>query len=177
MVTNFFQALAGLQVQADWQLCISMNEGQMTASVLLRNERAADDARKVIPPMILKGTPADLDNGFFTAIETPAKETDKLFSNMEAYQQAQAAAKKQSKMGQGSADKEKQEKEEAKKQKAELKKQYDERMKAVAALEEQKQYKEAIALLPDSSEFPDYADEINKRSLELLQKNISPGLF
>jgi PRTRC genetic system protein E len=130
MNTNFFQTIDGLNVIGDWKITLSKAEKDKWAvSILLVNEKLEDDAKKVVPPMILKGTAKELDEGFFKAIETPVKKTSELFANMENYLASLEEAEKKSKM-----EKEKEDKE--KKGIEERKKKYESKMKNVADLEE-----------------------------------------
>jgi PRTRC genetic system protein E len=182
MVTNFFQTLGSLKADIDWRISIARGSGeQLIVSVLPVNDKVGDDARKLIQPMLFKGTAAELDNGFFPSLQMPAQKISALFINMEGHLKSVEESKKRSKMEQQSNDKDKknkeQHKEDAKVQKDEKKSLYEEQMKIVAGLEQEKKYKEAIDSLPKATDFPEYAGEINKKSLELLQKNISPGLF
>jgi PRTRC genetic system protein E len=165
MTTNFFELIAGMQIAADWKIHISRSEeNQLTVSVLLCNDKGEEAARKIVPPMLFKGTAQELGEGFFAALEQPAKATDALFANMEQYLQQVEAAKKQSKMEQDKGNKENKEKEERRKK-------YETMMKRVDELEEAKKYQEAIANLPKEKDFPEQAEEIKKRLEALRQKN------
>ncbi len=163
MTTNFFQSIADMQVQGGWNIIIARGEADtLIVSVLLTNDKAGDDASKLIPPMLLKGTPQELDEGFFAAIASPVKETSGLFANMEQYAKQLAEAKKQSKMEQDKGTKENKEKEERRKK-------YEVIMKKVEELEEAKKIQEAIANLPKEKDFPEQVEEIREK-LEVLRK-------
>ncbi len=97
---QFFQTLATLNVEGNWQLTIKAAGNRMLVSVLYTNDTVGDKAKNLIPPLILKGTAEELDNGFMDAIENPIKRTASLLVNMEAYTKAQETAKLQSKMEQ-----------------------------------------------------------------------------
>ena len=165
MTTNFFQEIAALNVQGDWKMTISTGAGnEMIVSLLLTNEKIGDDARKLIPPMIFKGTAQEIDEAFFTSIEAPAKQTASLFANMEQYMKGVEEAKLQSKMEKDREGKERKEKDERKKK-------YNALIKKVDELEEAKKYQEAIACLPKEKDYPEQAEEIKKRLESLRQKN------
>src|ERR1700743_88773 len=84
METNFFQALYGLEVQGDINITIRRNaDDKLYVSLYLNNAACGDNAQKLIPPMNLKGTPAELDEGFFASISAPLQTTSQLFVNME----------------------------------------------------------------------------------------------
>jgi len=83
MRTNFFEQMAGLQINGNLQINIQANDiGTLTVAVLLVNANPKITQGKSIPPMLLKGTPQELDEGFFGQIwYTPPKETDLFFSD------------------------------------------------------------------------------------------------
>ncbi|HEU4573462.1 MAG TPA: PRTRC system protein E [Chitinophagaceae bacterium] len=171
MKTNFFEILSSLQVEADWKITISKDAaGTLTVSVLLSNEKCGDDARKLVPPMLFKGTAQELDEGFFTCIKTPAEKTSQLFANMEQYLKAQETAKVQSKMEQDKKQKEAKQKETGDKK-------YETQMKKVTELETAGKYREAYGQLPKISDFPDHEEEITEKKNELMEKFEDTGLF
>ena len=72
MQTNFFRQLAHLNLTGDLQLLLKpTTENSFVLSILLNNEQCGDEARKLIPPLNLRGTAEELDNGFFESISTP----------------------------------------------------------------------------------------------------------
>lgn len=171
MKTNFFETLAGLKVEGDWQISIKAGtHNHMLVSVLFINDKVGDDARKLIPPMLLKGTVQELDEGFFGSIEKPVQQTAALFINMEAYAKAQGEAKQHAKM--------EQEKEQEKKKAKEAgNKKYDAQMKKVIELEEAGKFREAYGQLPKTTDYPDMEEQINDKKLALQEKFDNTGLF
>jgi PRTRC genetic system protein E len=171
MKTNFFEAIAALHAEGDWKMTIKKDGGeQLIVSLLLSNEKCGDEARKLVPPMILKGTATELDEGFFKAIEQPVKQTAGLFTNMENYLRQLDEAKWHSKMESEKQDREKKEKEE-------LRKKYEAQMKKVEELEEKEKWGEAIGQLPKAEQFPEQAEDIKKKGDELRKKHSSLSLF
>lgn len=171
MSTNFFQQLMNLHLEGDWNITIKTGaQNRMLVSVLFTNDKTGDSARKIIPPLLLKGTAQEVDEGFFSVIESPVRKTAALFANMEAYAKAQEEARLQSKMEQDKADK-------AKKEKTAGSKKYDGLMKKIEELEEAGKYREAYAQLPKAEDFPDHEEEINERRQELAEKFDQPSLF
>lgn len=163
MTTNFFQNICALQAHGDWRITISADkDNKLIVSVLLSNGKVDDAVAKQIPPMLLKGTAEELDNGFFDSIQAPIEQTSQLFANMEQYMKTVEETKKQSKMEKNKAQTENKEQDERKKK-------YDGMIKKVDELEEAKKYQEAIAHLPKAEQFPEQAEEIKKR-LEALRK-------
>lgn len=171
MQTNFFQQLATLQVEGDWNITIKTGtHNRMIVSVLFHNEKVGDTARKQIPPMLLKGTTDELDNDFFTTIKNPVQQTASLFINMEQYAKAQETARLQSKM-------EKDKQEATKKEKETGNKRYEGQMKKVAELEAAGKFREAYGQLPKPTDFPEYEAAIQEKREELTKKFDQPGLF
>jgi len=168
---NFFEQLDAMKLEGDWQINIkTSSKGVLLLSVLFINDKVGDAARKLIPPMILKGTPLELDAGFFAAIETPVKKTAALFVNMEEYEKAQADAKVNSKIEQDKKQKDD-------KNKSAVDKKYDAQMKKVDELEEAGKFREAYGQLPKAADFPEHEEEINERKEELAEKFDQSGLF
>jgi PRTRC genetic system protein E len=194
MKTNFFEQIAGLQINGTLQINIQPQEGgTLIVSVLLANNNPKITAGKNIPPMLLKATAQELDEKFFTEIGEPAKQTVRLFANLEAYQSELDKAKKQpEKAGkttalttkksadnslfnqpaqepENDADDDLDEQPDETEHLAEKQRLYDEAMQRVSRLNTDMKYKEAIAQLPDAEEYPGKASEI-KTKREQLQK-------
>jgi len=195
MKTNFFEQIAGLAITGTLQINIQPQEGgTLTVSVMLANNNPKITAGKNIPPMLLKGTPQELDEAFFNQIGEPVKQTVKLFANLEAYQTELDKAKKQpEKAGskttatpakksadnslfnqpaeehENDPDDDLDEQADETENLAEKQRLYDEAMQRVSQLNTDMKYKEAIAQLPDADEYPDKATEI-KTKREQLEK-------
>jgi len=170
MQTNFFHTLSALSVRGDWKITIKQNGQQLIVSVLLQDQQCGDDAAKTIPPLILKGTPIELDEGFFNNITAPVKATAQLFANMEAYMKAQETAQLESKM-------EKQKQTQAEQEKSAQEKKYEAAMKKAEELKAEGKPREAWMKLPDPAAFPQYADIIRSRKAELSAQFQQPSLF
>lgn len=163
--TNFFQAIAALAVAGTWKITIQGGGDKgLVVSVLFSGDKAGDEAQKKVPPMILQGTPQELDDGFFSAIGQPIQETARLFANMEQYLKEREDARTASQM-----EKDKENKET--KVKDDRRKKYEEKIKKVSELEEAKKYQEAIANMPKPADFPEQVEDIKKRLDALRQKN------
>lgn len=159
--TNFFETLAGLNAQGGWKINIAADkDGKLVVSVLLFNEKVGDDTRRMIPPMIFKGTPQEIDKGFFEAIAAPVQKTSQLFSNMEQYMKALDESKKQAKPETDKKGKDK---------KTENSKvvTFETEMAKVEELQAQEKYTEALMHLPSAEKYPDEADEIEEKRNEL----------
>ena len=170
MQTNFFRQIAKMDLTGDLQITLrSTTENNFVISVLLNNEQCGDEARKLIPPLNLRGTAEDLDNGFFETISAPLQTASGLMVDMEAYMKNLEEVKKQSAM-----EKEKQDKE--KKEKEAKEKKYKEAFQKAEELEKERKYKDAWSALPKISEHPDFAETIRKKQDEY-ERHFAPSLF
>ncbi|SHM18276.1 PRTRC system protein E, partial [Flavobacterium flevense] len=116
MNTNFFNQIAELEITGDLQLTISRGtENKLVVSILIQNEQCGDNAKQLIPPLNLRGTAEELDEGFFESIAVPLKTASGLMVNMEAYMKQLENAQKQSAMEKEKTDKEKKAKDEKEK--------------------------------------------------------------
>jgi len=193
MKTNFFEQIAGLAIAGTLQINIQPQEGgTLTVSVMLANNNPKITAGKNIPPMLLKGTPQELDEAFFSQVGEPVKQTVKLFANLETYQAELDKAKKQpEKAGskttatpaknsadnslfnqpaeehENDPDDDLDEQADETENLAKKQRLYDEAMQRVSQLNADMKYKEAIAQLPDAEEYPDKATEIKTRREQL----------
>ncbi len=168
--TNFFSSVAALNITGDLQLTIRKGaENNWIISVMLNNEQCGDEARKLIPPLNLKGTVNELDEGFFERITTPLQSASGLVDNMEAFMKQLEEAKKQSAMEKEKADREKKAKEEKDKK-------FKEAMAKADELEKEGQYRDAWMKVPDPAQFPEQAEVIRKRK-SALSARFAPDLF
>lgn len=171
-ITNFFSQVAALDFQGCLNLTLRKDGESLTVSVLLQNDACGDAAKAHIPPLILKGTPQELGEGFFPNIAAPLKATSQLLTNMEQFLKGQEEAKKQSAM-------EKKKTEKADKPATEVspkEKKFNEAIKQVDALEAEGKFKEAWCKVPLASEYPDKAEQLRKRK-ENLKNQFAPDLF
>ena len=136
---------------------------------MLNNEQCGDEAKKIIPPLNLRGTAEELDNGFFESISTPLQTASGLMVDMENFMKQLEEAKKKSAMEKEKSDREKKEKE-AKEKK------YKEAFQKAEELEKEGRYKEAWSSLPKVSEYPELAENIRKKQDEY-ERHFAPSLF
>ena len=170
MQTNFFRQIAKMNLSGDLQITFTpTTENNFVVSVLLKNEQCGDTAKNTIPPLNLRGTAEDLDNGFFENISVPMQTASGLMVDMESFMKQLEEAKKKSAMEKEKSDREKKEKE-AKEKK------YNEALQKAEELEKEGKYKEAWTALPKVSEYPDFADTIRKKQDEY-EKYFAPSLF
>lgn len=169
--TNFFNQIAQLQVTGDLQLTIAKGaENNLIISVLLQNNACGDNAKNIIPPLNLRGTAEELDNGFFEKITTPLQTASGLMVDMEGFMKQLEEAKKQSAMEKEKADTQK-------KQQETKDKKFKDAMTKADELEKEGKLREAWMKVPEMTEFPEKADEIRKRKTALSDKFSAPSLF
>lgn len=161
---NFFKTLIALQVAGDWKInIVKETADRLIVSVLFFNDAIGDEARKKVPPILLKGTAEELDAGFFEAIAEPVKDTAQLFANMEQFLKESAQAKICSQMEKDNILK-------MGKEKTEMQKQYEQAMKKADELEALGKFKEAWMKVPQANLYPEHKDIIHKRKAELSDK-------
>lgn len=170
MQTNFFRQIAKLNLTGDLQITLRpTTESNFVLSVLLNNEQCGDEARKTIPPLNLRGTAEELDNGFFESISMPLQTASALMVDMESFMKQLEETKRKSAMEKEKTDKEK-------KEKATEDKKYNEALQKAKELEKEGKYKDAWSALPKGSDFPEYADIIRKKQDEY-ERHFAPSLF
>ncbi|WBS74164.1 PRTRC system protein E [Elizabethkingia meningoseptica] len=170
MQTNFFRHIAKMDLTGDLQITLRpTTEDCFVLSILLSNEQCGDEARKLIPPLNLRGTAEELDNGFFERITTPLQTASGLMVDMEAFMKQLEEVKKKSAMEKEKTDKEKKEKD-AKEKK------YKEAIQKAEEFEKEGKYKDAWTALPKVSEYPDLAEIIRSKQDEY-SKFLAPNLF
>lgn len=171
MNANFFHQIAQLQITGDLQLTIAKGaENNLIVSIMLQNEQCGDNAKNIIPPLNLRGTAEELDNGFFEKITTPIQTASGLMVDMESFMKQLEETKKQSAMEKDKADRQKKE-QEAKDKK------FKDAMAKADELEKEGKFREAWVKVPEITEFPEKADEIRRRKRELSDKFSAPSLF
>lgn len=170
MQTNFFRQILKLGLVGDLQMTLRpTTHDNFVLSILLSNEQCGDEARKLIPPLNLRGTAEELDNGFFEQIATPLQTASGLMVDMEAFMKQLEEVKRKSAMEKQKTDKEKKENE------AKVKK-YNEALQKAELLEKEGRFKEAWSSLPKASEYPDCAEIIRKKQDEY-ERHFAPSLF
>lgn len=170
METNFFKSITALDVAGDWTISITKeNADTLIVSVLFHNSTIGDEARKKVPPILLRGTVQELDAGFFGAVADPVKETAQLFSNMEQFLKQKQSAEASSQMQKKTADKQE-------KQVPDRQKKYEQAMKKADELEAEGKPREAWMKIPQVELYPEYAQLITQRRMEL-SKQFAPDLF
>ena len=171
MNANFFNQITQLDFTGNLQLTIAKGAGNnLIVSLMIQNEQCGDNAKQLIPPLNLRGTAEELDEGFFQQITTPIQTASGLMVDMEAFMKQLEEAKKQSAIEKEKADKQKKEQEVKDKK-------FKDGMTKADELEKEGKFREAWMKVPDITEFPEKADEIRKRKITLSNKFSTPSLF
>lgn len=178
MKTNFFENIASLNAPGIWKIGIQNDaNGHFVVSVLYAPVQSSEPATKMIAPLIFKGTIAEMDEGFFEAIERPVQATAGLHTNIEAYNKNLDSAK--SKLSQGNksqpvkkteATGDETEVGEPKLSAEDKKKAYTEAIRKVVELNDACKYEDALAILPTVDDYPEKTEELNKRKADLTRK-------
>lgn len=191
MRTNFFENITALNVPGKWTLAIHTDEqGQFTVSALFTALHNADNATKAIPPMLLRGTATEMDEGFFETITQPVQQTAGLYNNLNAYHKELEKARSASKMVQDKKSKiapkpkiatdggEENDNEdddnievgEPKPSAIDKRKAYAEAMAKINELNAACKYEEALAILPSVADYPEKEAELTKQLADLTRK-------
>lgn len=171
MNANFFNQITQLDFTGNLQITIAKGAGNnLIVSLIIQNEQCGDNAKRLIPPLNLRGTAEELDEGFFQQITTPIQTASGLMVDMEAFMKQLEEAKKQSAIEKEKADKQKKEQEVKDKK-------FKDGMTKADELEKEGKFREAWMKVPDVTEFPEKADEIRKRKRSLSDKFETPSLF
>ncbi len=167
MTTNFFQTFIGMQTHGACTLNIKITkEKKLAISLLLYDEDIDEKALKLIKPLTLYGTPAELDNGFFDGVSEPIKQTVELLTNLKEYKEGLTEAKKQSTMEKDKKDaKAKEKKPDAPKEIT-----FETEMEKVDELAAQGKFSEALLKLPKEEKYPDHSEELQAKRDELWEK-------
>lgn len=170
MNTNFFNQIAQMDIIGDLHITVAKaTEDRLVVLVMLQNDTCGDSAKHSIPPLSLRGTAEELDQGFFENITTPMQSASGLMVDMEGYMKQLENTKKQSAM-------EKQKAENQKKEAEAKEKKFNDAMAKADELEKEGKFREAWMKVPEIHEFPLKAEQLRKRKAELSAK-FAPDLF
>ena len=160
--TNFFNQITQMEITGDLHLTISKGaEGNLIVAVMLQNDTCGDKAKNSIPPLNLRGTAEELDEGFFEKITVPIETASGLMVDMEGFMKQLEEAKKNSAMEKEKADREKKAKEGKEKK-------FREAMAKADELEKEGKFREAWSKVPNPADYPEQAETIRKRKKNFL---------
>lgn len=122
-------------------LVLTKTNGILAVSVMPKRVGLKDEAKDKLSPIVLKGTPEELDREFISTIQKPIERAVGLLTNMAVHEKSLAEVKAKSKA----------EDETRKKESAE-KKAFTDKMQKVETLYKERKFPEAALLLKQVSE-------------------------
>ena len=170
---NLFEELNKIMVaNTDVTIVVrKLTDEKMTVSVNFRNEAVKDEAKNLLQPFIVSGSPVELDGGFVAEISKPLAESVGLQSKMQEFEAAKKVAEAKS-----AAMAEQKKKEEA--EKKSRKEAYDKAMDAAKKAQDERKWKEAISALQKALEVaePDKKAKIEE-GIRWCKEQDVPDLF
>lgn len=156
----FFKEISGL-VSAGVELNITIKRSgdNLIVSVMPKVTNLKDEAAKKLVPLVVSGTPDELDKGFSAAISVPIQSAVGLLGNMKDFEISIADAQSKSKVVEAN------------------KKKFDQLSKKADELEKDGKLKNAIACLKQAKEFAQDKQSIQKKIDKLQAKAGSGSLF
>ena len=167
----FFQAINQM-ITAGTDLSINIRRvnNNLTVAVVPRRSGVKDGER--IIPLILNGTPEELDAGFLQAVGTPVQKAQGILTNLETFEKQAEQAVSQSKAARSAAEKESKEVREKREKMEKLLKKAEDAMTG-------KRYSEALTWLKQAKvlALPDKQKEIDEKMAEVQKKASEGSLF
>jgi PRTRC genetic system protein E len=78
METSFFKSLKELKIAGKWYLVVKMTgNADIPMTVIVIREEPGDETQKMLSPIMLEGSAEDLDERFFSSIESGIEKKDK----------------------------------------------------------------------------------------------------
>ena len=168
----FFQAINQM-ITAGTDLSINIRRvnSNLTVAVVPRRSGVKDGER--IVPLILNGTPEELDAGFLQAVGTPVQKAQGILTNLETFEKQAEQAVSQSKAARSAAEKESKEVREKREKMEKLLKKAEDAMTG-------KRYSEALTWLKQAKvlALPDKQKEIDEKMAEAIpERRANPDVF
>ena len=167
----FFQAINQM-ITAGTDLSINIRRvnNNLTVAVVPRRSGVKDGER--IVPLILNGTPEELDAGFLQAVGTPLQKAQGILTNLETFEKQAEQAASQSKAARSAVEKESKEVREKREKMEKLLKKAEDAMTG-------KRYSEALTWLKQAKvlALPDKQAEIDDKMAEVQKKASEGSLF
>lgn len=84
----FFQSIYQMMsAGTDLNINIRRTDGKLSVAVMPRRTTLKDEAGQAIVPLILNGTPMELDGQFLQIITTPLQKAQGILTNLETFEQ------------------------------------------------------------------------------------------
>ena len=156
-MNNLFQALHEIMSEnVDINITIQKSGDKLITSILPKAKEVKDEAAKKIIPLVVSGTPTELDEEFTEAIISPIQKASGVLVGMAEFEASAKDAEKNSKAAKDAQDK-------AKKKAEADKKTFDQLIKKAYELGKEKKYQNAIACLSQALEFATNKAPLEKR--------------
>lgn len=169
----FFQSIYQmLAAGTDLSINIRRMDGNLSVVVMPRRTNLKDEAGQLIVPLVLNGTPVELDEQFLPSVTTPLQKAQGILVNLETFEKQAEQATAQSKATKSANDKESKEAREKREKREKLFKRAEEAFAAG-------RHSEAIACFRQAKILAD-ADkqkEIEERIQEVQKKSSEGSLF
>ena len=169
----FFQAINRMiTAGTDLSFSIRQVDNRLTVAVMPRRTGLKGEAGRQIVPLVLNGTPEELDAEFLQAISTPVQKAQGILTNLEAFEKQAEQAASQNKGAKSPLEKEPKEVREKREKMEKLLKKADE---AIAG----KRYSEALTWLRQAKVLatPDRQKDIDAKMAEVQKKASEGSLF
>lgn len=167
----FFRAINQM-ITAGTDLSINIRRvnNNLTVAVVPRRSGVKDGER--IVPLILNGTPEELDAGFLQAVGTPLQKAQGILTNLETFEKQAEQAASQNKAARSAVEKESKEVREKREKMEKLLKKAEDAMTG-------KRYSEALTWLKQAKvlALPDKQAEIDDKMAEVQKKASEGSLF
>lgn len=169
----FFQSIYQmLAAGTDLSINIRRMDGNLSVVVMPRRTNLKDEAGQLIVPLVLNGTPVELDEQFLPSITTPLQKAQGILVNLESFEKQAEQATAQSKATKSVNDKESKEAREKREKREKLFKRAEEAFAAGRHSEAITCFKQA-KVLADA----DKQREIEERIQEVQKKSSEGSLF
>lgn len=127
-------------------IVITKTGEKLATSIVPRKSGLKDSAKEMILPLVLTGTPEELDADFIKEISTPIRKATGLLTNLREFEKSTEVAEANSKAAKVEAEK-------AKKATDEKKKKYDIAIKQADEREKEGKLREAIVALKEADKY------------------------
>lgn len=169
----FFQSIYQmLAAGTDLSINIRRMDGNLSVVVMPRRTNLKDEAGQLIVPLVLNGTPVELDEQFLPSVTTPLQKAQGILVNLETFEKQAEQATAQSKATKSANDKESKEAREKREKREKLFKRAEEAFAAGRHSEAITCFKQA-KILADA----DKQKEIEERIQEVQKKSSEGSLF
>ena len=166
---NFFKSLDEMLNGAELQLNIKKKGDQLTVMIMPKAE-IKDKAIDNIKPLVITGTPVELDLDFLSAIKDKIEKATGIMTNIATFEAGVAKLSKDNEVDKKKAELEKKEKDTRNKKYATLMGKYE-------SFKKEKKLKEAIGALKAAKAFTDKPETVEKMINETIAKLSQGSIF